>query len=560
MAHKQLLTLENLYDYYQKSGKSIHFSSSDEQSLIVVQVEGSLKFAEQDKNTEGLLPVVLKSCHTLNNLNHSFIAESVMTKALPSFCNRPILGYIHDVDGQSEFYGHNMHVDEDGNIVYDEVPVGIIPESCNARLEYDEENQKNYVVVNGYVFEEYSKASEILRREEECNVSVELAIREMSYDAKEKLLIITDFFFQGVTILGKNEDGEKVRPGMAGSNIKLSDFSRQSNSLISHNEAVTRLIEILDKLGETIADFNMHQNCKEGGISVMKTKFEELLEKYNKTADDISFEYEGMTDEELEAKFEELFGESQSEGDSGASEGEDNTDGTDSDGGEGSADGSDGLSDSSTYTLTMPDGSVKTFELSLNEIQCALHTLVNNTYGDVDNAWYSVDCYDDYVVMVDYWNNKAFKQSYERNEDVFTLTGDRVEVFANWLTKDEEQSLKDLRSNYASIQTQLEKYQKAEEAANKKSLISSADYSSITDKEDFTALVKSVNEETDGLTFEELKSKCDELLLNYVKSGSLTFANNSNPEKKTGKTHQTKLPVKSKKKSRYGSLFSDDND
>ena len=298
MAHKQLLTLENLYDYYQKSGKSIHFSSSDEQSLIVVQVEGSLKFAEQDKNTEGLLPVVLKSCHTLNNLNHSFIAESVMTKALPSFCNRPILGYIHDVDGQSEFYGHNMHVDEDGNIVYDEVPVGIIPESCNARLEYDEENQKNYVVVNGYVFEEYSKASEILRREEECNVSVELAIREMSYDAKEKLLIITDFFFQGVTILGKNEDGEKVRPGMAGSNIKLSDFSRQSNSLISHNEAVTRLIEILDKLGETIADFNMHQNCKEGGISVMKTKFEELLEKYNKTADDISFEYEGMTDEE----------------------------------------------------------------------------------------------------------------------------------------------------------------------------------------------------------------------------------------------------------------------
>ena len=560
MAHKQLLTLENLYDYYQKSGKSIHFSSSDEQSLIVVQVEGSLKFAEQDKNTEGLLPVVLKSCHTLNNLNHSFIAESVMTKALPSFCNRPILGYIHDVDGQSEFYGHNMHVDEDGNIVYDEVPVGIIPESCNARLEYDEENQKNYVVVNGYVFEEYSKASEILRREEECNVSVELAIREMSYDAKEKLLIITDFFFQGVTILGKNEDGEKVRPGMAGSNIKLSDFSRQSNSLIFHNEAVTRLIEILDKLGETIADFNMHQNCKEGGISVMKTKFEELLEKYNKTAGDISFEYEGMTDEELGAKFEELFGESQSEENSGTSEGEDNTDGTDSDGGEGSADGSDGLSDSSTYTLTMPDGSVKTFELSLNEIQCALHTLVNNTYGDVDNTWYSVDCYDDYVVMVDYWNNKAFKQSYERNEDAFALTGDRVEVFANWLTKDEEQSLKDLRSNYASVQTQLEKYQKAEEAANKKSLISSADYSSITDKEDFAVLVKSVNEETDGLTFEELKSICDELLLNYAKSGNLTFASNSNPEKKTGKTHQTKLPVKSKKKSRYGSLFSDDND
>ena len=38
------------------------------------------------------------------------------------------------------------------------------------------------------------------------------------------------------------------------------------------------------------------------------TKFEELLEKYNKTENDIEFEVEGLSDEEMERKFEDVFG------------------------------------------------------------------------------------------------------------------------------------------------------------------------------------------------------------------------------------------------------------
>ena len=107
-----------------------------------------------------------------------------MEAALPSFSNRPILGYIHKVvtdenpDGQWEFYSHNMHENENGELVYDEYPIGIIPESCNAQLVYDEEKEKTYCEVDGYIFEEYSKAAEILEREGECFVSVELSIRE----------------------------------------------------------------------------------------------------------------------------------------------------------------------------------------------------------------------------------------------------------------------------------------------------------------------------------------------------------------------------------------------
>lgn len=63
-----------------------------------------------------------------------------MNEAIASFSNRPILGFIYsDDDGNPQFESHNMHTDDDGAIVYDEIPVGIIPESCDAHLEFDEE-------------------------------------------------------------------------------------------------------------------------------------------------------------------------------------------------------------------------------------------------------------------------------------------------------------------------------------------------------------------------------------------------------------------------------------
>lgn len=109
---------------------------------LVVQVRGSLCFDDDSNEKAGLLSVHLQSCHTNLNDNGSFISDENMEKSLSTFKNRPILAYIHEVDGQPEFYGHNMHEDENGDVVYDEFPIGIIPESCNAKIVYDEEKGK----------------------------------------------------------------------------------------------------------------------------------------------------------------------------------------------------------------------------------------------------------------------------------------------------------------------------------------------------------------------------------------------------------------------------------
>ena len=104
---KRLLYLEDLYDFYSNTYKrSTRFNADDSGDPIVVHVHGKVNFEKSDKNTEGLLPVHLQACHTNTNLNGSNISDAVMTSALPSFSNRPILGYIHKVNGQWEFYAH----------------------------------------------------------------------------------------------------------------------------------------------------------------------------------------------------------------------------------------------------------------------------------------------------------------------------------------------------------------------------------------------------------------------------------------------------------------------
>lgn len=530
---RKLLTLSDLYDFYCKQNKSVVFNSANEDTEIVVQVDGSISFEKID-NTNGLMPVVLQACHTGKNLNQSSITDKVMKAALPSFANRPILGFIHEVDGQPEFYSHNMHEDDDGDLVYDEFPVGVIPESCKAKIEYDKDKDKRYVVVNGYIYEEYSKAADILRREGECSVSVELSVDQLSYDANDKTLVIEAFTFSGVTILGKDEDGVDVNPGMAGSNIQIADFSKENNSLIEQIKA----------LNERLDAFNI--NLEEGGKNAEMNKFEELLEKYGKTAEDIDFEYEGMSDEELEEAFSKAFDEeadlnSEDEPESDNEEFEDDSDGEDENEDEVEEE-EDEESDSYEIKYSVND---KEFAVSLNDKIYALQTLVNDTYSETDGAYYSVIVYEKDLVMLDMWAGLSYRQSYKERSGVFSLVGDRVAVHAVYVTDDEEKKLNNMKYDH-------EKLAHYEDEPKKMEILESDDYSLIFDNEEFIDLKKQENHFE--LTVDEVTQKADAILTQAAKSHKFSVESGDDKEKKIG---VKPLPVQPKKKKtkRYGSIF-----
>ena len=97
--NNRLLTLDDLYNFYSKYKKSVKFNAYKNDEPVVVQIGGSLKFEEEKESyIAGLTRCRLQACHTETNLNKSTISYEVMEqKLLPSFKNRPILGFIHIV-------------------------------------------------------------------------------------------------------------------------------------------------------------------------------------------------------------------------------------------------------------------------------------------------------------------------------------------------------------------------------------------------------------------------------------------------------------------------------
>ena len=264
-----------------KQNNFSRFSSKEHgnKPLIVQSVE---TFEVADNSKDGLMPVSLKSCHIGVNRNQSCISEEVMKADMSSFKGRPILANIIKTDtGEYEFHSHDITFNEDGEMEYLEHPVGVISQLDEPYLEYDKEEDKTYLHVNGHIFTEYSRAAEILERRRTCKCSVEIAVNEMSWNGEEDYLSIDSFTFMGVTILGYEQDGvTEIQEGMKGSKITIDSFSAD-NSMLGTNYQ-EKMIEVLDKLNTTLSNFN--KNSKEGGeeemVDVEETVVEEVEEKF----------------------------------------------------------------------------------------------------------------------------------------------------------------------------------------------------------------------------------------------------------------------------------------
>ena len=544
------ITIDAFYDYLVKQGNSVNFSKDNfvGGSFVAVGLEGVLSFA-QDTSKDGLVKAHLKAAHVGKNKNHSQITYSSMKKNLKSIKNRPILAYIHqlEIDGEQKnvFGWHAMHEDNNGEIVYDEIPVGHVPTDAKPELVYDADKDKEYIETDAYLYEGYTKAPEILMDADgQCPVSVEIDVYDFSYDAKEKILNIDDFVFKGITILGYYEDGSTVEPAMEGANISLLNFN-------------------VDK-----TTFEIDQNSTKGGKDNMGL-FEQLLEQYNITAEDVTFEHENLTDEELKAKFEEMFGNAEADP-TPESNFEDENPESEDEGAEG--DGTDGETEPESVEnepesesdntiqddepVKKIDNSIvysingKEFAVSLNDKIYALATLVNDTYSEADNAYYNVLVYDKELVMVDCWAGSAYRQSYSERAGVFSLKGDRVPVHAIYVTDTEEAEIENIRSKYSTMSEELAKYQKAEEDSRKEDIINSDDWSAISGSAEFAEIKEHIAE----YSVDEVQNKCDALLLSFAKSNS----KKTHVAKDTNQHRFSLFRVpegKSTENKRYGNIF-----
>ena len=574
---KKLLTIDDLYSFYLEQNKTCKFSSEESGYQLSVQVPAYFEVSDEEDDT--LLFCTVKLMHSGENRNHSNVTDEALTKAAKGLAYKPILAnfmeYTDEETGETlkDFTSHDMIINDDGTATYLEKQVGCFT-ADEPYFEVEEETGHNFLYGICAIPREYTDTCSIIERKNGTKISVELAVNSMEFDASKKVLNLTDVVILGATLLGKDPKTLKdVGEGMKNARLDIADFSTKNNSIFAdYKNQMIELQERLEKL-ET-ACFNKDQNngqnnnAEEGGNNKDMDKFNELLSKYGKTAEDIDFEYEGLTDEELEAKFEEVFGEKKPEEDDNSDD--NGSDGEPSDEGEGSSDteddtdtgvkednacgGGSGSTKKKKKNAEEPvEDMVRTFTVSHEDIRYALYNLLDTVSMD-DNDWYCItSVFDDYFVYESWNGGKIFGQKYTKENDNVAFDGDRYELFREYITADEKAQLDDMRSNYSSIVEELDTYKSAEIYADKMTVFEDEAYTDYLETDEFKALMS--KETVDKYSKEELAEKADATLGKFVKS-TKTFSYTENKTKKPIASVKVFSDVnKTRKPSRYGDLF-----
>lgn len=570
MRNKTMLTIDDLVKFCEEQ-KFAKFSSEDTGYKLAVKVPTTFESEDSvDENHRGMQKVKIKIFHTGKNRNKSRVSKESAERAMKTIPDRPVLGAIHQLDdGSWDFEGHeiktvvNEETGEKENI-YIESQIGSFS-SEPAFWEHDDKLDKDFVCAYAYIAEDYTKAVSILKNKNGTKNSCELVIEELSYDSKEKVLDLENFYVNASTFLGSRNDGTEIGEGMEGSRADIVDFSEEHNSVLI--DLQTRISNLESRLEQVC--FNDKNSTKGGNL----LKFEELLKKYNVKKEDIDFDYEGLSDEELEAKFKEKFEDTDatdsntdstlenqddnSAPESNAEEGNQNTE-QNSDAAKSTTDGKnndnshenpeesdsekssedDAESDVASttdekkkkkYSIDI-DGNIKSFEVALDDKIFALSNLVNTQYGESDNCWYSVKVYEKYLVMSDYWTGIAYKQTYSQDGDNFSLTGDRVEVFATYLTQEELNELDEMRNNYAALVEYKSNAEFSKLHSQREEILNAEKYAVLKDTDEFKSLVDNM----DKYNLVDLEKEAKVIFADYITSHAETFSA-KNPEKETKK-------------------------
>ena len=209
----------------------------------------NITFEESDKIT-GLYGTILKICKDGYVDSHNlYIDKEAIESAWDTIKNKPILcAYEVDEEGNKvDFKGHEIDYkvkqDKTGyfiETIYIEQPVGVIPETNNARWEGD------FFTVDAFLYDIYcSDAIKILEDSDgEKSVSMEIEVLE-SYEDKDKVTHIKNFVFNGVSILGKSHN-----PAIAGANIQT--FSQSDTFALQFSEMIKRVNITTNKGGKKV--------------------------------------------------------------------------------------------------------------------------------------------------------------------------------------------------------------------------------------------------------------------------------------------------------------------
>jgi hypothetical protein len=148
--------------------------------------------------------------------------------------------------------------------------------------------------------------------------------------------------------------------------------------------------------------------------------------------------------------------------------------------------------------------------------------------------------------------NKFYRQGYSKDGDSVALEDNKVEVFNEWLSKDEKDALDTLKADYSVLKEFKDNYDAAELKAKKDAIFAREEYSVLADNEEFKALIK----DAEKFSVEEIETKAKSIFADHVIEVGTFSASVEDVQKP--KTIGFNFNKKETKKGPYGNLFKKD--
>lgn len=228
------------------------------------------------------------------NRNRTSISKEAVEKAIPTLYNCPVVCN-YNVE-EDTIGGHDVEFVKTKNgikMVNLTDAIGVIPSGAEYRWQtrMDNGEEHEYLVVDGLLWKR-SSAYDKLKRDGVEGQSMEITIN--SGKSVDGIYEIYDFDFTAFCILG-----EDVAPCFEGASIETFSLGVYKTRFASLMEDLKKDPSVVTTALADDKTFSL-----KGGEG--KVNLNELMAKYGLTDTDISFETEGLSTEELEAKFAEI--------------------------------------------------------------------------------------------------------------------------------------------------------------------------------------------------------------------------------------------------------------
>lgn len=229
----------------------------------------------------------LRIAYTGKNRNNSFISKEAFERAIPSMYNCPIVANYMRAEDEIGSHDGEFIKDKDGNVQYVNItqPVGVVPESAS----YDWETVEDDGVIHQYLCTDVLlwKRQEAYQKIKENGVTDQsMEISVTNGEIVDGYYNIKDFHFTAFCLLG---NAEPCFESAALFTFSTDDFKQQYTEMMKEFKAAFSTANITTKEGERELD-----------------TLKELLEKYQLEESELDFEFDGLSDEELEAKIAEF--------------------------------------------------------------------------------------------------------------------------------------------------------------------------------------------------------------------------------------------------------------